>query len=109
MHIYQLKIKIKPYKPEEFISSMQSYLLNIRKEKQCLDFRVCQDSNEENTYIVLGEWETREAMKKHFHSQAFELMIGAARVLGETFVMKIAEISKTGGFEMAKKEITSEQ
>jgi hypothetical protein len=36
-------------------------------------------------------------MEKHFHSQYFEVLIGAARVLGETFEMYIAEIIKTAG------------
>jgi quinol monooxygenase YgiN len=108
MLIYQLKIDIKPYKPDEFINSMQSYLRSIRKEKGCLDIRVYLDSENENTYIVVGEWKTHQAMKKHFQTQEFALLIGAARVLGETFAMNIAEVSKTGGFELAREHIASE-
>ena len=107
MLIYQIKIKIKPYKPDEFVNSIRSFLRTIRKEKGCLDFSVYQDSEKENTYILVGEWKTRQAMEKHFQSNEFELLIGAARVLGETFSMKIAEVSKTGGFELARELITS--
>lgn len=107
MLIYQIKIKIKPYKPDEFVNSIHSFLRTIRKEKGCLDFSVYQDSEKENTYILVGEWKTRQAMEKHFQSNEFELLIGAARVLGETFSMKIAEVSKTGGFELARELITS--
>jgi quinol monooxygenase YgiN len=109
MLIYQLKIEIKPYKPDEFVNSMHSYLRNIRKENGCLDFNVYQGSDKKNTYIVVGEWNTRRAMKKHFHSREFELLIGAARVLGKKFVMNIAEVSKTGGLELAREQITSHQ
>jgi quinol monooxygenase YgiN len=109
MLIYQLKIEIKPYKPDEFVDSMHSLLRSIRKEKGCLDFRVCRDSEKENTYIVVGEWKTRQAMEKHFKSHEFELLIGAARVLGETFEMRIAEVSKTGGFELAREQVASQQ
>jgi len=108
MLIYQLKIEIKPYKPDEFVDSMRSLLRSIRKEKGCLDFRVCRDSEKENTYIVVGEWKTRQTMEKHFKSNEFELLIGAARVLGETFTMNIAEVSKTGGYELAREQITSQ-
>jgi hypothetical protein len=38
-----------------------------------------------------------------------ELYIVAARVLGETFSMNIAEVSKTGGIELAKEQITPQQ
>ena len=46
-------------------------------------------------------------MEKHFKTQNFEVLIGAARVLGETFEMNIAEGLKTGGFELAREQISS--
>ena len=107
MLIYQIQIEIKPYKMDEFVNSMRSLLRGVRKEKGCLDFNVYQDSDKEKTYIVVGEWKTRQAMEKHFQTQEFELLIGAAKVLGETFVMNIAEVSKTGGFELAREQISS--
>jgi len=38
MFAYRLKIKVKPYKPEELVNSMRSLLRSIRKAKGCLDF-----------------------------------------------------------------------
>ena len=67
------------------------------------------DSEKENTYSVVGEWKTRPAMEKHFKTQDFEVMIGAARVLGETFDMNIAEILETGGFKMARNQMKLQQ
>ena len=109
MLICQLKIEIKPYKPDEFVNSMRSILRSIRKEKGCLDFSVYRDSEKENTYILVGEWKTRKAMEKHFQTQNFEVLIGAAIVLGKTLEMKIADVSKTGGFELAREQIASQR
>ena len=47
-------------------------------------------------------------MEKHFKTHDFEVLIGAARVLGETFEMSIAEIRETGGFELVR-EYTATQ
>jgi quinol monooxygenase YgiN len=80
----------------------------IRKQKGCLGYTVYRDSEKENTYSVIGEWKTRQAMDKHFHSPEFEVLIGAARVLGETFAMNIAEVSKKGGFELVREQIVSQ-
>ena len=106
---YQIKIEIKPYKADEFVKSIHSFSSKIRKQKGCLNFRVYQDSDKENTYIVVGDWKTRQAMEKHFQTQNFEVLIGAAKVLGETFEMNIAEVSKTGGFELARELMVSKQ
>jgi quinol monooxygenase YgiN len=108
MLVYQLKIEIKPYKPEEFVESIRELSHRIRKEKGCLDFSLYRGSEKENTYIVVGEWKTRQTLIKHFRTREFELVIGAARVLGETFEMNIAEVSKTGGIELAREQIASQ-
>jgi quinol monooxygenase YgiN len=94
---------------DEFVQSMHSFVRRIRKEKGCLNYSVYRDSEKENTFSVIGEWKTRPAMEKHFKTQDFEVMIGAARVLGETFEMNIAEVLETGGFELAIEQIAYQQ
>ncbi len=101
MLFYQIKIVIKPYKTDEFVESMRSFSRKIRKEKGCLGYSVYRDFEKENTFSVIGNWRTRQAMEKHFKTQDFEVLIGAARVLGETFEMNIAEVLETGGFKLA--------
>ncbi len=108
MLFYQIKIVIKPYKTDEFVKSMRSFARRIRKEKGCLGYSEYRDSEKENTYSVVGEWKTRQAMEEHFRTQNFEVLIGAARVLGETFEMNIAEGLKTGGFELAREQMASQ-
>jgi quinol monooxygenase YgiN len=99
--LYQAKIVIKAYKTDEFIECMRSLLPGFHKEKGCLGYSLYQDSEKENTYSVIGEWRTRQAMEKHFKTQNFEVLIGAARVLGETFEMNIAEVKESGGYKLA--------
>ena len=108
MLIYQLKIEIKQNKLDEFSNSMHSFLPKICSQKGCLDFRAYQDIERENMYIVVGEWKTHQAMEKHFKTHDFGVLIGAARVLGETFEMKITEVLKTGGLELAREQIAAQ-
>ena len=108
MLFYQIKIEIKKYKTDEFVKSMRSFSHRIRKEKGCLGCSLYRDSEKENTFSVIGKWRTRPAMEKHFKTQNFEVLIGAARVLGETFEMNISEGLKTGGFELAREQMASQ-
>ena len=109
MIIYQIKTVIKPYKTDEFIKSVLSFSPKIRKEKGCVGYSVYRDSEKENTYSVVGEWKTRQAMEKHFHSPDFEVLVGAARVLGETFTINIAEVSKSGGLDLVSEQIATQR
>jgi quinol monooxygenase YgiN len=106
---YQIKIVVKQYKTDEFVESMRSFSHKIRKEKGCLGYSVYRDSEKENTYSVVGEWRTRTAMEKHFKTQNFEVLIGAARVLGETFKLNIGEVLESGGFKLAREQIAAQQ
>jgi quinol monooxygenase YgiN len=109
MHCYQIKIVIKQFKTDEFVKSMRSFARRIRKEKSCLGYSVYRDFEKENTYSLIGEWKTRQAMETHFKTLNFEVLIGAARVLGETFEMNIAEVLEAGGFMLAREQIASQQ
>jgi hypothetical protein len=40
-------------------------------------------------------------MEKHFQTLDFEVLIGAARVLGDAFEMNIAEVKEKGGYKLA--------
>ncbi len=108
MLFYQIKIVIKQYKTDEFVKSMRSFSRKIRQEKSCLGYSVYRDFEKENTYSLIGEWKTRPAMEKHFKTQNFEVLIGAAKVLGETFEMNTAEVLESGGFKLAKEQIASQ-
>jgi quinol monooxygenase YgiN len=103
MPLYQIKIIIKEYKTDEFVGSLRLILVGFRKENGCLDYSVYQDFDEEHTFCIVAEWKTHEAMRKHFLTQKFEVLIGAARVLGETFEMITAEVLESGAFELSAK------
>jgi quinol monooxygenase YgiN len=102
MPLYQIKIVIKKYKIDEFVDSMRSLLPEFRKENGCLECSMYQDFDEKHAFCIVTDWETREAMQKHFKTQKFEVLIGAAKVLGETFEMIMAEIKGSRGHKLAK-------
>ena len=98
---YQAKIVVKQYKTDEFIECMRSLLSEFRKEKGCPSYSLWRDIEKENTYSLAAEWKTHKAMEKHFLTLDFEVLIGAARVLGDAFEMSITEIKEKGGYKLA--------
>ena len=102
MQLYQINIVIQQYKIDEFVDSLCSLLPGFRKENGCLGYSVYQDCDEEHAFCIVAMWETHEAMQKHFLTQKFEVLVGAARVLGETFEMITAEVKGSRGHKLAK-------
>jgi quinol monooxygenase YgiN len=105
MHLYQLRVVIIENKFDEFVECLLSMLSGFRQEKGCLDYSFYRDVEKVNTFIVVGEWKTRLAMEKHFKGNDFSVLIGAARVLAETFEVSINETSEKGGLKLAKEKI----
>jgi quinol monooxygenase YgiN len=108
LFIYVMKIVIKPHKTAEFENALYSISHNFLKAKGCLGYTLHRFTEKKDSFMVVGEWKTHQTMEKHFQTHEFELLIGAARVLGETFEMNIAEVLKTGGFELAREQIASQ-
>jgi quinol monooxygenase YgiN len=106
MFSYQLKLVIKESKIDEFIECLHSLIEGLRKENGCLDVSFYRDLEKENTYSLIGDWQTQVARDKHFKNKNFVVLIGAARVLSETFKMNISKISETGSFSLAKEKFT---
>lgn len=105
MFSYLIKVDIKRYKSDEFITNLNSIVSRIRMEKECIEYKFCRNCDEERVYTVMGEWKTQEAMEQHFKTQDFEVLVGSARVLGEAFEIKIFKGLETGGIELAKARI----
>ena len=107
MYFYQIKLVVKQNKFDEFVESLLSLSDEFRRKKECHEFCFYRDVEKENTYSVVAEWETRKAMEKHFQEKEFSVLIGAARVLGEEFELKVGEeVADKGGLPLAKEKIS---
>lgn len=103
MFAYRIKIVISQYKLDEFLESMRSLSPKILEQEECVSHNVYRDADKDNICAVVGEWKTPQAMGRHFQTHEFDVLIGAARVLGETFTINISEVSRTGGLELVEK------
>ena len=100
-----IKIAVKEYKRDEFLESIRAYLETIRQQPGCLSCDLYQDSEDDKIYQLLSAWKTRKTLEKHFQSAEYELLLGAARVLGEGFEIETAEVAGSGNFAWAQDQI----
>lgn len=96
-----MKIIIETDKVDEFIDSLPPLLRDIRKQKGCLEYRMYRDPEKETSFCILGEWNSNQNMENHFHTHNFEVLLGATKVLGQSFKLIITEELETGGYDLA--------
>lgn len=103
--LYQLRVDVQKDKTDEFFASLRSLSHELIKNKECLDCSLLREIEKENVFWIAVEFKTLESMQKHFHTRKFEVLLGAARTLGESFKITISEASESGGIELAKAKL----
>ena len=109
MPLYQIKIDIQENKIDEFVRSLQSLWFKFLKEEGCLSYYVYREFEKENNFCLVGEFVTHEAMDNHFRTQDFEVLVGAAGVLGKGIWIMISDILEKGGRDLAKSKLAGDR
>ena len=107
MPLYQMKITVEAGNGEEFEKAFRSLWFKFLKEEGCENYDVAKDIENENTFFLVGEFDSQEAMSNHFQSKDFEVLLGAATVLGKIPKMVITQVLEKGGYGLAKSKHAS--
>ncbi|MGB5619916.1 MAG: hypothetical protein WBM78_23960, partial [Desulfobacterales bacterium] len=59
------------------------------------------------SFILTGEYDTQECLAEHLRSNHFQVLVGAAAVLGQSFKMSLAAVTETGGIEFARAQYST--
>ncbi len=99
---YQLKVVARQYKDDEFVSFLNTISQGFQKEKGCAGFELYRDMQKENAFTIVGIWKNRKAMEEHFQGENYRELLGAAKVLGESYEMKIVALLDKNGLELTR-------
>jgi quinol monooxygenase YgiN len=75
------RITVYPEKRAEFLQTMTHLLEPIKGSKGCLTFRLYVDIADENSSLLVSEWETESDLNEYLHSPDFAILHGAITVL----------------------------
>lgn len=75
------KITVKPDKRIELAQTMGRLLGPIKNVKGCRAIRFYFDAADENSSLLLSEWESESDLNRYLHSNEFAILRGAIMVL----------------------------
>jgi len=67
----------------ELCMTISSLLDRIRREPGCHGYRFYSESDDANSVLLIGEWETREAWDQHLRSDTFAVLLGSLKLLSD--------------------------
>ena len=72
---------VRPENRGELFQTIRPLLDPIRREKGCLAYRFYVDAIDENSTVLIGEWESQEDWNNHLQSRDFAILLGAITIL----------------------------
>jgi quinol monooxygenase YgiN len=76
-------ITVRPENRKELCLTVASLLNPIRQEPGCNAFKFYGEAGDENSFLLMGEWETREALNQHLESNSFAVLMGSILLLAK--------------------------
>ena len=102
------RIAIRPEKRKEFFQTIGRLVDPITRTKGCVTFRCYVDSNDENSSLLMGEWETESDFNSYLHSEDFAILQGAITILSTESTDYRALITQVFGRHCAPGKFSSE-
>lgn len=102
MYLYRIQIVIMADKVDEFAGTLRAQWFKFLREDGCFNYKVYKEFDKENSFCLVGEYDNRDSMENHFQTSGFEILIGAAGVLSESFKIHLSENFKNGDLKLAK-------
>ena len=76
------RITVRPEHRRELCLTISALLDRIRHEKGCRTYNFYGEVEDQNSLILIGEWDTLTAWENHLKSDAFAVLIGSVKLLG---------------------------
>ena len=91
------RITLHPEKRKEFLQTVGRLLEPMKETKGCMAFRCYVDAADENSSLLMGEWESESDLNNYLLSDDFAILRGAITVLSERSVEVRALVTKVNG------------
>jgi|ERR1041385_2047138 quinol monooxygenase YgiN len=80
-------ITVRPENRKELCLTVASLLNPIRQEAGCKSYKFYGEAGDENSFLLMGEWQTREALNQHLESNNFAVLMGSIMLLAKVSIV----------------------
>jgi quinol monooxygenase YgiN len=76
------RITVRPEHRRELCLTISALIDRIRHKKGCRTYNFYGEVEDQNSLILIGEWDTLSAWENHIKSDDFAVLIGSVKLLG---------------------------
>jgi len=115
MILLKIEISVPLEKQKEFCQTASALARQIRKEEGCISHNWYHDLDNQETFLLIEQWDTNDHITTHLQSEQFGILSGALKTLGDQQSIQIKLISEGGGkngpkgVDLAMRRLTSDR
>jgi len=102
MIIFSLRITVSPAKSNEVLDTLRLLAGPTSVEAGCIRFGFYEDLSNENTFLLMEEWESEKDLDRHIRSEDFRKILAVMDTAVERPEIKFVKVLNTAGMELIK-------
>ena len=102
MVVVRLTMKALPEKRKELVQTLLGMIEPSRRVKGCISHHVYQNLENDNRFILVEEWQSKEDLDVRLQSDQFSALLGAMNLLSEAADIQFSTVFSTAGMEVVE-------
>lgn len=95
-----LRMIVRSERRSDLLETIRGMLEPARVERGCLSYRLYEDVEDRNTFLLLEEWETQEDLESHIRTDNHRRLLSLMDLLSEQPELRFNTVSHTAGMEL---------
>jgi quinol monooxygenase YgiN len=91
---------VRPERRRDLIGAMRGMLEPARVERGCLSYRLYEDVEDRNTFILVEEWKTQKDLESHIRTDNQRRLLALMDLLSEQPKLRFSTVSHTAGMDL---------
>ena len=100
MILATLKMIVQPERRSDLLETMRGMLEPARVERGCLSYRLYEDVEDRNAFVLVEEWETQQDLESHIRTDNQRRLLALMDLLSEQPELRFNTVSHTAGMDL---------
>ena len=95
-----LRMIVQPERRSDLLETMRGMLEPARVERGCLSYRLYEDVENRNAFVLLEEWKTQKDLESHIRTDNQRRLLALIDLLSEQPELRFNTVSHTAGMNL---------
>lgn len=102
METLSITVYALPQKRRELLRACRSILDQVRQDSDCISSSIKQTGTNTDIIVLEQTWSRWDAVKRYLRSDQFTVLLGAMKLLGKFYEIRINESSQKDGLKLVE-------